>query len=398
MSDEQPIPFHVPDIGPREIEAVVEVLESKWLTTGEKCRRFEQEFAAAVGASHAVALNSCTAALHLSLVALGVTAGDLVFMSPYTFAATAEVVHYVGATPVFVDIDSATLNIDPARLRAAVEAHLDGHVGRPAAIVPVHIGGVPCAMEEIWGLARQYDLAVVEDAAHAFPASYHSRPVGSVPEGVRGTACFSFYATKTITTGEGGMLTTEDKEVADRARMMSLHGLSKQAWSRYSGGSWRYDIAAPGFKYNMTDIAAAMGIVQLDRAEEMRRRRAEIAAIYDDAFSGVAAIESPTVPPNITPAWHLYPIRVNVEETAVGRDALMKDLNDQGIGTSVHFIPLHLHSFYASAYSCMPEDYPIATAEFDRVISLPISSAMERADIDRVRDAARIVLSDGART
>lgn len=384
MTEHKPIPFHVPDIGQREIDAVVQVLESRWLTTGERCRQFEQEFAAAVGARHAVALNSCTAALHLSLEALGIRAGDLVFLSAYTFAASAEVVRYVDATPVFVDIDPVTLNIDPAKLRSTVESSLDGKSGRPAAIIPVHVGGIPCEMDEIWALAREYDLAVVEDAAHAFPAAYRGRPVGSVPGDIRGTACFSFYATKTLTTGEGGMLTTEDEELADHARSMSLHGLSKQAWSRYSGGGWAYDIAAPGYKYNMTDIAAAMGLVQLERAQEMLARRAGIAAAYDEAFYDLDALETPTVPAQVDTSWHLYPVRLNPDQSPMPRDVFIEALNGRGIGTSVHFIPLHLHSYYEKEYGCQPEDFPQATSEFERVVSLPIFSAASDADLSRV--------------
>lgn len=388
MSDRKSLPFALPDIGQAEIDAVVEVLQSRWLTTGEQCRTFEREFAAAVGASHAVALNSCTAALHLSLEALGVEPGDLVFMSPYTFAATAEVVRYLGATPVFVDIDPTTLNIDPALLREAVESRMDGKQGRPRVVMPVHIGGAPCAMDEIWALAQETGLAVVEDAAHAFPASYRGKPVGQTPADIPGTACFSFYATKTITTGEGGMLVTESETIAERARSMSLHGLSKQAWSRYSeGGSWAYDIAAPGYKYNMTDVAAAMGRVQLSRAEEMRARRAEIAAAYTDAFAGIDALQCPGQPPDVEHAWHLYPLRLHLDRSSVGRDEFIKELNAAGIGTSVHFIPLHLHSYYVKQYGHAPEDFPIATAEFGRVLSLPIYSAMSETDVSRVVSA-----------
>ena len=392
MGPDQPLPFAVPDIGQSEIDAVVEVLKSRWLTTGSQCRLFEQEFAAAVGARHAVALNSCTAALHLSLEALGVTEGDLVFMSPYTFAATAEVVRYLGATPVFVDVDPVTLNIDTSRLRAAVAAEGGRDRGRPRAVMPVHIAGVPCAMDEIWEVAREHGLAVVEDAAHAFPASYHGQPVGRVPDGVAGAVCFSFYATKTITTGEGGMLTTEDEALAERARSMSLHGLSRQAWTRYStGGGWEYDIVAAGYKYNLTDVAAVMGRVQLGRAEKMRARRASIAAAYTDAFREIEGVECPTVPAGVDSAWHLYPLRVDQSRAAVSRGALIEGLTARGIGTSVHFIPLHLHSYYRERYGHQPADFPNALAEFERVVSLPIYSAMSDQDVERVVDAVYAV-------
>ncbi len=385
MTHDKPLPFAVPDIGQQEIDAVVDVLRSRWLTTGQQAARFEQEFADAVGASHAVAVNSCTAALHLSLEALGVGQGDLVFMSPYTFAATAEVVRYLGATPVFVDIDRTTMNIDVRRLREAVREVRDAGLGRPRAIMPVHIAGVPCEMGEIWELARENELSVVEDAAHAFPASRDGHLVGKVPDDVNGTVCFSFYATKTITTGEGGMLTTEDEALAERARSMSLHGLSRQAWRRYSeGGGWAYDIIAPGFKYNLTDVAAAMGLVQLTRAEDMWKRRAQIAAAYTEAFADIDAVECPGAPPGVDSAWHLYLLRLNLSATSLTRDAFIGELAARGVGTSVHFIPLHLHSYYREQYGYRPEDFPIALTEFERVVSLPIYSAMTDHDVVRV--------------
>lgn len=392
LSRQKPLPFALPDIGEQEIAAVVDVLRSRWLTTGQQCRRFEEAFAEAVGARHAVALNSCTAALHLSLEALGVAAGDLVFMSPYTFAATAEVVRYLDATPVFVDIDPLSLNVDPRCLREAVERRLDGATGRPRVIMPVHIAGVACEMNEIWKLAREYDLAVVEDAAHAFPATYAGQPIGSMPEDIRGSVCFSFYATKTITTGEGGMLVTESAALAERARSMSLHGLNRQAWTRYSeGGSWAYDITAPGYKYNLTDIAAALGLVQLARAEDMRARRQEIAATFSAAFAGYRSLECPVVPDAAQSSWHLYLLRLHLDRLGIGRDEFVDRLGRAGIGTSVHFIPLHLHSYYRAQYGYVPSDYPRAHAEYARVVSLPIYSAMSDDDVARVVNAVRSV-------
>lgn len=388
MSRRRPIPFAIPDIGQPEIDAVVEVLRSRWLTTGQQCRRFEEQFAESVGASNAVALNSCTAALHLSLEALGVVEGDLVFMSPYTFAATAEVVRYLGATPVFVDIEATTLNIDPGKLRQAVESRLDGQRGRPRAIVPVHMSGVPCAMGEIWDIAREHDLVVVEDAAHAFPADRDGHRVGAVPDGVRGTVCFSFYATKTLTTGEGGMVTTEQPDVADRIRMMSLHGLSRQAWSRYeAGGSWAYDIVAPGYKYNLTDVAAAMGLVQLERSQEMLGRRREIALAYSRAFGANPELECPTVPPRTNSAWHLYVLRLHSALAETSRDNAVDELAKRGVGTSVHFIPLHLHSYYRDKYQFEPTDFPVALSEYERALSLPIFSAMTDDEVAGVIEA-----------
>lgn len=381
-----PLPFALPDITQREIDAVVEVMQSRWLTTGARVRAFEQEFAERVGAKHAVALNSCTAALHLALEALDVGPGDLVYVPTYTFAASAEVVRYLGAIPALVDIDPLTLNLDLAGIDEQIRADLSGDRGRPKAIIPVHIAGVPCDMRTVWDLARKHGLAVVEDAAHAFPASRNGIVTGSMPEDVPGAVCFSFYATKTITTGEGGMVTTESGELADRMRTMSLHGLSRQAWNRYAeGGTWHYDIVAPGFKYNLTDMSGAMGLVQLDRADSMRDRRSEIARRFNDAFADLP-VELPTVPEGAVSAWHLYILRVT-SEVEGERDRVIASLSAQGIGTSVHFIPLHMHSYYIKTYGHAVEDFPVASAQFLRALSLPIYSAMTEGDVERVIEA-----------
>ena len=387
-----PLPFALPDITDAEVEAVVEVLRSRWLTTGARTRDFETAFAAAVGAPYAVALNSCTAALHLSLEALGVGAGDLVFVPTYTFAASAEVVRYLGAVPVLCDVDPVTLNLDPGDLRDRVKGALAEGTGRPAAVIPVHMAGVACELEELWDVAREFDLAVVEDAAHAFPASYRGRPVGWLPDDVRGTTCFSFYATKTITTGEGGMVTTHDEALADRMRLMSLHGLSKQAWNRYAGGTWKYDIVAAGFKYNLTDLASAMGLVQLGRAEEMSARRAEIAAAYTAALAGRDDVVCPTVPADRHSPWHLYLLRLAPGAGEADRDRLVELLRAAGIGTSMHFIPLHLHSYYRDLHGYAPDDFPVAYDGYTRGLSLPIYSAMSDADVERVVDAVTTAL------
>lgn len=395
MTTEHPaVPFALPDITEQEVEAVVDVLRSRWLTTGAKAHEFERRFAERVGSIHAVALNSCTAALHLALEALGVQPGDLVYVPTYTFAASGEVVRYLGAVPVLVDSDPDTLNIDLEFLRKTVEGDLDGHRGRPKAVIPVHFAGVPCDMSAIWELAREFGLAVVEDAAHAFPAVRDGRPTGQMPGDIDGAVCFSFYATKTITTGEGGMVVTPNEAVADRIRCMSLHGLSRQAWNRYAaGGSWRYDIVAPGFKYNLTDVAAAMGLVQLDRAETMRDRRSEIAATYAAAFADLP-VELPTVPTGVDSAWHLYVLRVD-PAMKDERDRVVAALNGQGIGTSVHFIPLHLHSYYRDTYGYRPEHLPVASAEFERALSLPIYSAMSAPEVDRVVAVVRAAFGKG---
>ena len=386
---EDPIAFALPDITEAEIEAVADVLRSRWLTTGARARDFESRFAEAVEAPYAVALNSCTAALHLSLEALGVREDDLVFLPPYTFAASGEVIRYLGATPVLVDIDPVTSNIDPEALRARIQRAVSHGEGRPAAVLPVHFSGVPCDMEAIWDLAREFDLAVVEDAAHAFPSTYHERPVGWMPRDIRGTTCFSFYATKTITTGEGGMVTTFDEAVADRMRVMSLHGLSKQAWNRYAGGGWRYDITAPGYKYNLTDIAAALGLAQLERATDMAKRRSSIAERYTEAFSSLGVFECPVVPHDRVSSWHLYVIRLVAPLGEPERDRMIDDLKDRGIGTSMHFIPLHLHSYYRDLYGYEPGDFPHSHDNYRRALSLPIYSAMSDEEVERVIDEVR---------
>lgn len=376
------VPFAMPDITEREIAAVVDTLRSKWITTGPKVREFERQFAASVSGEHAVAVNSCTAAMHLALEALGIGPGDRIYMPPYTFAATAEVVRYLGATPVFVDIDARTLNIDTAKLAARLKRDKIDYPGKPRAIMPVHIAGFPADMDTVWALARQFQVAVVEDAAHAFPAARSGRNVGWMPRDVRGAVCFSFYATKTITTGEGGMLVTADEALADRARSMSLHGLSRAAWKRYeSGGSWRYDIVAPGFKYNLTDLAAAMGLEQLARADEMAAARRAIAGRYNRAFDQCEGLEIPVDDVSVKHSWHLYVLRVR---DGSARDALVEWLTDAEIGCSVHFIPLHMHSYYREVYGYQPGDYPIAAREFERAVSLPIFSAMSNEQVERV--------------
>lgn len=389
------IPFAVPDIGDHEIAAVTDVLKSRWITSGPKASEFERAFAERVGAQYAVAVNSCTAALHLSLEALGVGAGDLVYMSPYTFAASAEVVRYLGARPVFVDIEASTFNLDAERLAQQISLDLDVGHEKPKAIMPVHIAGVPCDMNQIWDVAQTHGLCVVEDAAHAFPANRNGITVGTIPKNVSGTVCFSFYATKTITTGEGGMLVTDDEAIANRARSMSLHGLSRQAWGRYSaGGSWRYDIVDAGYKYNLTDIAAAMGLAQLDRADEMRDRREEIAQAYNKAFVSSPLLETPSVPPNTLSAHHLYMLRLPSTGN-VTRDSLIEYLQGEEIGSSVHFIPLHMHSYYQKTYGFNHDDYPIAQSEFERVVSLPIWSAMNDSQVSRVIDAVTNHVAEG---
>lgn len=371
------LPFALPDLDEAEFAEIKESLESGWVTTGPKVRRFEAEFAAAVGAKHAVALNSCTAAMHLALEAIGLRRGDEVITTPYTFAATAEVVRYFDARPVLVDVDPRTLNMRAELLEAAITP-------RTRAIIPIHIAGLPADLDAIHAIARRRDLPVIEDAAHAFPSAYQGRPIGSVSQ----FTCFSFYATKTITTGEGGMLCTDDDRWAERCRIMGLHGISKDAWKRYTAeGSWYYEIVAPGFKYNMTDLAAGMGLAQLRKAERMWRRRCEIAQRYNQAFAAAPALQIPYDQPAQQHAWHLYMLRLHLDRLQIDRAQFAEELKRRNIGISVHFIPLHLHPYYRNTYGYRPEDFPVAYAEYLREISLPIYSKMSDQDVQDVIDA-----------
>ncbi|HVK76159.1 MAG TPA: DegT/DnrJ/EryC1/StrS family aminotransferase, partial [Kofleriaceae bacterium] len=367
------LPFALPDVGDEEAREVTEVLRSGWVTTGPKVREFEQQFAAYVGARHAVAVNSCTAALHLALEAIGLGPGDRVVTTPYTFAATAEVIRYFQATPVFVDVEPTTLNLDPARLDAAMAG--------AKAVIPVHVAGEPCRLAEIQAIAARHGAKVIEDAAHALPTRLGGRLIGALSD----VTCFSFYATKSMTTGEGGMLCTDDDAVADRCRIMSLHGISRDAWKRYmADGSWYYEIVAPGYKYNLTDLAAALGVVQLRKVDAMWARRRDIARRYHDAFAGLAELERPHFDPAHQHAWHLYMLRLHLDRLGLDRAAFVTELKRRNIGASVHFIPLHLHPYYRETYGYRPEDFPVAWREYQREVSLPIYSRMTDADVDDV--------------
>lgn len=370
------LPFALPDTDEAEVDAVAEVIRSGWLTTGTRVRKFEAEFAARVGSKHAVAVNSCTAAMHLALDALGVKAGDRVLTTPYTFAATAEVIRYMGAHPLLVDVDPATLNMDANAVAAALARE------QVAAIIPVHIAGEPADIDAIREVAG--NIPIIEDAAHALPTQLRGRTIG----GLSTFTCFSFYATKTLSTGEGGMLTTDNDAYAERCRIMSLHGISRDAWKRYTAeGSWAYEIVAPGYKYNLTDMAGALGLVQLGKLDSMWRRRVEIGQRYDAAFGGITALQIPHRDPQNQHAWHLYMLRVDNDRIRGGRDAFIEDLKARNIGVSVHFIPLHLHPYYRDTYGYTPDDFPIATREFRREVSLPIYSRMSDADVTDVIDA-----------
>jgi perosamine synthetase len=373
------LPFHVPEIGNEEIDSVVATLRSGWLTTGSRVKQFEEEFAAMVGSRHAIAVNSCTAALHLALEAVGLNERDEVILPTMTFAATAEVVTYFKAKPVLVDCTSDTLNLDPDAMEKAITP-------RTKAILPVHFAGHPCDMDRILEIARLNNLRVIEDAAHALPARYRGRMVGTIGD----STCFSFYATKTITTGEGGMITTDNPEWASRMRMMSLHGLSRDAWNRYSTqGSWAYDILAPGFKYNLTDIAAALGIAQLGKSERFWKMRERYASLYREGFCNLPELLLPPARGDVQHAWHLYVVRLDTERLRIGRNEFIEQLQRQGIGCSVHFIPLHLHRYYRETYGYDVAPFPVASKAFERIVSLPLYPKMTEDDVQRVVTVVR---------
>lgn len=381
------LPFALPHITQAEIDEVVDTLRSGWLSTGPKTKRFEREFAGAVGAAHAVALNSATAALHLALDALHIQAGDEVIVPVYTFASTASVVLHCQARPVLVDVDPRTLNLDPVRLEAAITP-------RTRAIIVVHIAGLPAEMDDILAIARAHALPVVEDAAHAFPARYRGRMIGTIGD----LTAFSFYATKTLTTGEGGMLVTDHPEYAARAALMALHGISHDAWKRYSAeGSWFYEVREAGFKYNMGDVAAAMGLHQLARRAWLLERRRAIATQYTAAFAAWEELEVPACPDYVEHAWHLYPLRLRPERLTITRDDFIKALAAANIGTSVHFIPLHLHPYYRDTFGYQPGDFPSALDAYQREISLPIYPGMTVEDVAGVIAAVETILETARR-
>lgn len=391
------LPFCRPPIGDAEVAEVVRTLEGDWLTTGPRTQRFGEVFAQRVGAPEALPVNSCTGALHLALLALGVGEGDAVFTTTMTFASTVHVIEHVGASPVLVDIDPLTSNLDPTALARAVD-ELPSSL-RPAAVIPVHYAGLPCDMAPIVEVARRHDMAVVEDAAHGIPGqSVDGRPMGQPVEGLRHATAFSFYATKNLVTGEGGMLTAS-ADLVDEARLWSLHGMSRDAWKRYGGGaSWFYEVVRPGFKYNMTDLQAALGLIQLERLDEMQQRRGEIVARYDEAFRGLDQLVTPPAAPAGTDhAHHLYVVQVVPERLGIDRNEFIEALAALGVSTSVHFIPVHQHRYYRDRYDFADGDFPVAERTFERIVSLPLFSAMSDDDVDHVVDAVRATVTANAR-
>jgi dTDP-4-amino-4,6-dideoxygalactose transaminase len=368
------VPFHIPSIGKEEINAVVETLESGWITTGPKTKSFEEAFARHIGVRHAVAVNSCTAALHLSLDAIGLKEGDEVLVPTLTFTSTAEVVTYFKAKPVLVDVDPVHFNLSVADAERKITS-------KTRCIIPVHFAGHACPMDSILDLAKSKNLAVIEDAAHAIPAKYKGRNIGTLSA----MTAFSFYATKTLATGEGGMVTTDDDSLADRVRLMRLHGMSRDAWKRYrADGSWRYEIIEAGYKYNLTDLQAALGLVQLARCEEMWRSRARIARRYTQALASMEAYRTLPVDSDVQHAWHLFVVLVDPSKLRIHRDQVIDELRERGIGTAVHFIPLHLHPYYQQTWGYRTGEFPIAEDYFDRCISLPIYPGMTDEDITQV--------------
>jgi dTDP-4-amino-4,6-dideoxygalactose transaminase len=377
------LPFNRAFIEEQDIEEVLEVLRSGWLTTGPRVKQFEAAFCEFTGAAHSVALSSCTAALHLALAAIGVTEGDEVIIPTMTFASTGETVLYFNARPVLVDCAPNSFHVDPRQVEAAI-------TNRTKAIVPVHYSGFACDMDAILDVARTKGLKVIEDAAHALPSTYKGKTIGTLGD----ITCFSFYATKTLTTGEGGMVTTENEQYAERIRALSLHGISKDAWKRYSAeGSWRYDIQEIGYKYNLTDIQAALGLAQLAKREVALALRTQLAERYDRGLASLDAFETAHIPVHVTNAWHLYVLQVKPDVLRIGRDRVIEELKSRGIGTSVHFIPLHLHSLY-QRLGYREGQFPHAEARFNGAISLPLYPGMTDEDSERVIAALHDIARD----
>lgn len=373
------IPFHRSSVGEDEVAAVSEVIRSGWLTMGSKTFEFEEKFASYVGARHAVCVCSGTAALHLAIETCGLRPGDEVLIPTTTFTATGEVISYSGARPVLVDIDPVTLNISVADAARKVTP-------RTRAIMPVHMAGQPCDLNGIHAIAKEHGLHTIEDAAHALPSSYGGRRIGNISE----LTAFSFYATKTLTTGEGGMITTDSDDRAARMRLMRLHGISGEAWKRYgTNGSWFYEVLEAGFKYNPTDLQAAIGLVQLFKCDLHSHLRAQIAKRYTSAFDKVRVLEPPTIGTGCETSWHLYILRLRLEELRIDRNTFIQKLKQSGIGTSVHFIPLHLHPYYQRVYGYRRGDFSIAEKEFERCISLPIYPSMSNEDIEFVIETVK---------
>jgi dTDP-4-amino-4,6-dideoxygalactose transaminase len=393
------VPYFRPSLDQREKDRVNAVLESGWLTSGKNVREFEAKFAEYLGVPHAVSVNSCTAALHLSLEAMGVKAGDAVIVPTMTFAATAAVVRHLGARPVLVDCLPDSLTMNPDDLQSTIDTWRSDATLK--SVIPMHYGGHMADMDRISDIAGAAGLSVVEDAAHALPASFRDakgnwRGVGTVSP----LTCFSFYAYKCITTGEGGMVVSTDDELAERVRTMSLHGLSKSAWSRFeSKGSWYYEIVEPGFKYNLTDLAAAIGIAQLEKADEFRASRARVAAQYAEQLAEYAEfVDAPEIQEDRESSWHIYAIRLKLDQISIDRAQFIEKLKERGIVCTVHWMPLHLHPYYRKTYGYRASDFPVASREWLRLISLPIFPSMSGAEIEHVCSSIGAVIQENRRS
>lgn len=378
------LPFALPSIENEEIEEVIDTLKSGWITTGQKTKNFEDKFKAYIGCEHAIAVSSCTAALHLALVVAGVGKGDEVITTPFTFAATGEVIIYVGATPVFADIKKDTYNIDPDKIEDAITS-------KTKAIIPVHYAGQPCDMDKILKIAHDHNLIVIEDAAHALGAKYKERLIGTIGD----ITAFSFYATKNLTTAEGGMVTTNNPEYADKIRLLSLHGMSKDAWKRYGAeGSWYYEIMDTGYKYNMTDLQASLGIPQLAKFDQFQKTRRAYAKQYTDELKVIRGITTPYVRSDIEHAWHLYTILIDPDVMGLDRAEFIEALTHENIGASVHFIPLHLHPYYRNIYGYKRGDFPNAEYIYDRILSLPLYPSMTPDELNDVINAIKMIAGE----
>lgn len=376
------LPYALPYMDENEINEVVATIKSCWISKGPKTMEFEKQFAEYIGVKHAIAMNSCTAALHIALIANGIGQGDEVITTPFTFVSSANVIIHAGATPVFVDVNPVTLTIDHTKIEEKITP-------RTKAIIPVHFAGHACDLDPLRAIAQKNNLFLLEDAAHAVDTRYKGDLIGKNAH----AAAFSFYATKNLATGEGGILTTDDDAFAEKARMMSLHGMSKNAWNRYSkGGSWFYEVIYPGFKYNMTDIQASMGIHQLKKLPQMQKIRFQYAEMYTNAFKDMDELIIPASLPYTDHAWHLYTLRVNPEASAVDRNTLIEKLADLNIGTSVHFIPVPLHPYYRDTFGYSREDFPVAIGEYEKILSLPLYPSMSEDDMAYVIEAVQNIV------
>jgi dTDP-4-amino-4,6-dideoxygalactose transaminase len=383
-SNNEFLPFALPEIGEAEVKEVINTLKSGWLTTGSKTTQFETDFASYLEMPCVLAVNSGTSGLHLALEAFGVKTGDQVITTTYTFTATAEVIRYLGADPVFVDIDPQTFNMDVNKVEKAISK-------KTKAILPVHYGGQACNMDEIMELAKVHHLRVIEDAAHALPSTYNKNKIGTIGD----ATIFSFYVTKPLATGEGGMVVTASKAIEKRIKVMRLHGIDRDVWDRYNSKkpSWYYEVVAPGFKYNMPDLMAAIGMHQLKKIDKFQKRRQNIAEQYDEAFNELP-VRTPYVEnPEDIHSWHLYVIQLELEKIKISRDEFIQKMAERGIGTSVHFIPLHIHPYWRERYGFKPDDFPVALDCYQRAVSLPIYSRMTDDDVERVIQAVRDTLS-----